>query len=1075
MRLSRAKFSAMPRRISAVSAYLCSISLHCVWSSIGCNPTAEVVPHSELLNLAVAGYWTPTQQQATKCQLVAQASGTEQWDCPFGEQAVAETGELTFLMGDADPRCALDGRLNGLNCAWPVQYQNSAPLPASEVAASLVRVEETLDPGLLTLKYDGGGDVPDAWLTLVEPLTGVTFGGRIVAGHFQPQGGDTCTLFPEDAGDCRLPLLTKDWDPSWTIYAYLTPGILLDTFYDERIGAEGHTLRLSIVCPSPQVEGCNGLDDDCDGEIDDGVLTTWYRDNDGDGYGVEDDSQTSCSQPEGYTAGALDCDDSNVAVNPETEEVCNGIDDNCDLHIDEALLITSYLDSDHDGFGDASQAVSSCSIAEGYVENGEDCDDGDDQVYPFASEIQDGKDQNCNDLIDEQYLAVSSDSNFSLALRSDGIVSSWGWQGAGELGYSTYTPGVPQQIPFLQNVTAIATGLQFGIALTSEGVLWGWGAIESTGEVIESPSLDAIAAIDAGNDFALVLDEGGRVFELGLDEAGNWGTWRSIIVSSQTVTAISAGNAHCLALTAGGSVYAWGSNEYGQLGVGTITSTTSPVNVQGLNTVQSIAAGHDVSFAVLEDGTVWGWGRNDDDLLGSNINSMSVSFPVKIEGLTDIAIVSTVKRAANRHGLALGWNGEIWSWGSNDSGQLGHGTLSTYEAPTRHSSFSNAMYIAAGGDFSLVLDEVGIVWGMGKNREGQLGRGHLQSVVGSSLTTALSAGHGQSFMLHSDGTTWGWGDNTFGQLGDGTFVDRIEPVLVQSEQVLHQISVGREHVLAVANDGSVLAWGNNAFGQIGTGDGDTFPVPTVLDAPIDVVATSAGGWHSLAIDQAGKVWTWGRNDSGQLGNGGSVDQALPEELTYSRWEGVFIVAVAAGETHSLALDFSNTVWAWGNNDYGQLGDATNVSKFVPKQVTGLTGVVQIAAGKNFSLVRLEDGTIWGWGDNQEKQINPASGSAYFNSPTQVPGLSSGQDISANGTRALVLKSYATVWEWGDCLQCQVSKTPVKVPGLTSVTHIAAGASHSLALIPGQGVYSWGDNQLGQLGDGTRDPTKVLLP
>ena len=156
----------------------------------------------------------------------------------------------------------------------------------------------------------------------------------------------------------------------------------------------------SNISPSAE-EICNGIDDNCDTVIDDGVQILYYADTDADGFGDANNTTYNCSEPTGYTTNDLDCDDGNVAVNPDAAEVCNGLDENCNGVVDEDVETAYYFDGDSDGWGDSSTMTLSCSAPSQHVLQNGDCNDADPEIYPSNQEICDGIDNNCNALVDE--------------------------------------------------------------------------------------------------------------------------------------------------------------------------------------------------------------------------------------------------------------------------------------------------------------------------------------------------------------------------------------------------------------------------------------------------------------------------------------------------------------------------------------------------------------------------------------------------------------------------------------------------------------------------------------------------
>jgi alpha-tubulin suppressor-like RCC1 family protein len=207
----------------------------------------------------------------------------------------------------------------------------------------------------------------------------------------------------------------------------------------------------------------------------------------------------------------------------------------------------------------------------------------------------------------------------------------------------------------------------------------------------------------------------------------------------------------------------------------------------------------------------------------------------------------------------------------------------------------------------------------------------------NSHAQTIAGGCFHSLAVCSDSTARAWGNNFEGQLGDGTnFNSSNVPVSVSSLTGIIAIAGGGyQHSFALKNDGTVWAWGHNSSGQLGNGTFINTTVPVPVSSLTAVTAIAGGGGHSLALKNDGTAWAWGRNFFGQLGNGTNTDSNVPVQV--SNLSGVS--AIAAGGLkdfeHSLALKNDGTVWAWGFNGFGQLGNGTNTSSNVPVQTTGL--------------------------------------------------------------------------------------------------------------------------------------------
>lgn len=346
---------------------------------------------------------------------------------------------------------------------------------------------------------------------------------------------------------------------------------------------------------------------------------------------------------------------------------------------------------------------------------------------------------------------------------------------------------------------------------------------------------------------------------------------------------------------------------------------------------------------------------------------------------------------------------------------------------------------------------------------------------------ALAAGYGHTVALKGDGTVWGWGSNWFGQLGDGTNMhDRVPPVQVAGLSGMVAIAAGHYHTVALKGDGTVWTWGFNNNGQLGDGTTINRSVPVQVQGLSGVRGIAAMGYHSVALKGDGTVWVWGDNLSGQLGDGTTISRPTPVQV--QGLSGV-VVAIAAGFGHTLVVKGDGTLWAWGDNQYGQLGDGTTGRRLAPIAVAaGLSEVVAIAAGGQQSVALRTDGTVWSWG------YDPGDGSFSRRSavPVMVSGLSGVAAIAAGIQHSLALMSDGTVWGWGTNIYGQLGDgtittrlTPVEVAGLSGITAIGTDLVHTVALKGDGTVWAWGNNGNSQIGDGTvanrLTPVQVLGP
>ena len=639
-------------------------------------------------------------------------------------------------------------------------------------------------------------------------------------------------------------------------------------------------------------------------------------------------------------------------------------------------------------------------------------------------------------------IAIAGGSSHSLALKADGTVWAWGANWYGQLGDGTTTDKTtPVQVSNLSDVIILAAGDYHSLALKSDGTLWAWG-YNYNGQLGDGTRTNRTTPVPVSD--------------------------------LSDVIAIAGGSSHSLALKSDGTVWAWGDNDYGQLGDSTNTNSNTPVPVSNPANVIAIAGGYYHTIALKSDGTVWAWGDNyygqlGDGTSGTSTTAVQVSGPGGV-GFLDVIPLSVVVPESSTEGDGVLANQATVNVEDAPISDL---VVDLVSGDTSEITVLGTVTIPAGqtsATFDLTIEDDALLDGTQRVTIAAFARGHGTSratievhdnetailtvdvpagategdgLLSDQGTVSVSAAVDGDILvtLNSDDTSqvtvpatvtiptgetsatfdlsiiedaeidgtqtvtitasvqgWTSGSDTI-DVEDNETTDltiTVSETAVEGDGVLAgagTVSISGPFALDLViylslddtSEVTVPATATIPTGQTSV----TFDLTIVDDADMDgtqtvTITASAAGWtsggetiavfdndinvspsigggyyHTIVLKANGTVWAWGRNNYGQLGDGTTENTQTPVRLS-----GIAsIIGIAVGCDHTIALKSDGTVWAWGNNGYGQLGDGTTTRRTTPVQVSNLTDVIAIAGGYDHTIALKSDGTVWAWGRN----------------------------------------------------------------------------------------------------------------
>ncbi len=563
------------------------------------------------------------------------------------------------------------------------------------------------------------------------------------------------------------------------------------------------------------------------------------------------------------------------------------------------------------------------------------------------------------------------------ALLADHTAWCWGDNGSGQVGVAAGA-NVTAPVQVLDNVVAIAGGVDHTCAVRGDTTVWCWGGNDD-GQLgdgsMTARATPAIvpgvsgSGISAGEYFTCARLVSGDYSCWGVDYNAELGappgsgvraTPQPAATPGLGLLAIASEYASSCAIGAAHDVYCWGGGSDGQLGLGFRGDQNEPTMVSVTGTIVGVAVGTHHACAIRDVGTVACWGRDSAGQLGDGMQAVLLPQMVTLPG------AATALATGGEHTCAI-VGGQVYCWGSDTALELGDGGGGAEResaTPIHVTLPSAAATLGLGHDTSCARLTNGDVWCWGSNFVGQLGEGddlYVSTPVQTMASNVTSITGGNSQTCDVSGSVVScWGDDTYGQLGDGGGAAQYSPHAITGA-TFAQVATGYGHVCALSATGHVTCWGLEDEYQCGTGTSVSTVMPTAIDAGTVYSQLAAAEHHTCGVTAAGGLKCWGENGQGELGDGTLNTAMVPTAITISGTA----TAITTGYEHTCLVSSTGT-YCWGDNTYGQLGDGTATLRTT--HVTVGVAAVGVYAGSGHSCALTGSGAVLCWGDNACGQV-----------------------------------------------------------------------------------------------------------
>ena len=656
------------------------------------------------------------------------------------------------------------------------------------------------------------------------------------------------------------------------------------------------------------------------------------------------------------------------------------------------------------------------------------------------------------------------------AVKTDGTLWMWGVNGAlgANLGDGTTTnkSSPVQTVSASQNWTDVALHIIYGsggttTALKNDGTLWNWG-YGTTGALGNNGTANVVSPVQT------------------ISATTAWG---SPLLDVRTVAT---GERVSAAIKTDGTLWLWGTGQAGILGNESAINQSSPVQtVAGGTNWKEICIGgyfttNPTAAATKTDGTLWMWGSGDQGQLGNNTNTINEVSPIQT-----ISATTNWKSASinTKHVSAVKTDGTLWTWGYINYGASGNNIgYNKYSSPIQTiSGGTNWKLTSAGNYFTAGIKTDGTLWMWGYNGSGQLGTNSLisrsspvQTVSSGTNWKQVNTSFSSVAAIKTDGTLWLWGYGGVGQLGNNSTVRRSSPVqTVSGGTNWLNVQHSRLSTAAIKTDGTLWLWGTSESGQLGNNSTINHSSP---------IQTVAGGtnwrqvsmrYHTLAVNTCGELYVWGRNSNGQLAVDLSkvVDTAIKTDVGDILLEKEYLLDVYPNLIPQVKQP---ALWLWGAGTFGRLGDNSTISKSSPVQtVVGGTNWQSITSGSSGHSAAIKtDGTLWLWGCNCRGELGDSSTINKSNPVQTTSGGTNWKKVSSAAFRTAAIKTDGTLWNWGGGTSGALGNNatanqsiPVQTISATATWDSVSAACWGAVAIKIDGtLWTWGRNNIGQLGN-----------